>query len=219
MAGEPGVHHELVLVDQAQLGQGQPEPHAAHAQSLARLLLEPMDGLPQIPAQQLSVPIDPGQGARYDELLRGVDGPGEGVHPVRPRARRRRRPPARFHQLVGHPAQEQRVSPEDGLDRMEMQVLVRDHLAVITAPVQGDVDGIPERSHDGRTQMALGSLGLGLSEALGDIGEVDGGVHGNKKLSGPAQSGLLERRVKLLMNHDCGLNKLDRVQGQIGMLE
>src|SRR5215212_9210010 len=37
---QPGMHHELVLIDQAQLRQRQRERHAAHEQSLTRLLLQ-----------------------------------------------------------------------------------------------------------------------------------------------------------------------------------
>ncbi len=34
------------------------------------------------------------------------------------------------------------------LSRVTMQVLVRDHQPMIAAPVQRDIDGIPEGSHD-----------------------------------------------------------------------
>ena len=40
-----GVHHELVLIDQSQLRQGQRELHASHEQSLTRLPLELLNGL------------------------------------------------------------------------------------------------------------------------------------------------------------------------------
>src|SRR3546814_12281588 len=63
-AGQPGLHHELVLVDQAQPRQRERELHAAHEESLARLLLELPDGLLQIAAHELRVPVDPVQGAR-----------------------------------------------------------------------------------------------------------------------------------------------------------
>src|SRR4029453_19325702 len=81
MAHKPGMHHELVIIDQSQLRQRQRESHAAHEQSLARLPLELLNGLPQIPAHELRVPIDPVQGARHDVLLCRVDRPGEGFHP------------------------------------------------------------------------------------------------------------------------------------------
>src|SRR5687768_17833692 len=73
MAHYPGVHDELVLIDQSQLRQRQRELHASHQQSLTRLPLELLNGLPQISAQELRVPIDPVQGARHDVLLRRVD--------------------------------------------------------------------------------------------------------------------------------------------------
>ena len=56
MARQPGVHHELVLIDQSQLRQRKRELHASHEQSLTRLPLEVLNGLPQIPAQELRVP-------------------------------------------------------------------------------------------------------------------------------------------------------------------
>src|SRR5688572_4623669 len=42
-----------------------------------RILLELLNGLSQIPAHELRVPIDPLQGARHDVLLCRVDRPGE----------------------------------------------------------------------------------------------------------------------------------------------
>src|SRR6266498_3218311 len=77
MAGEPGLHHELVLIDQSQLRQRQRELHASHEQSLTRFPLELLNGLPEIPARELRVPIDPVQGARHDVLCR-VAIPGRG---------------------------------------------------------------------------------------------------------------------------------------------
>src|SRR4249920_1082733 len=62
------MHHELVLIDQAQLRQRQRELHASQEQSLTRLLLELLNGSPQIPAHEFRVPIDPVQGARHDVL-------------------------------------------------------------------------------------------------------------------------------------------------------
>jgi hypothetical protein len=44
------------------------------------------------------------------------------------------------------------------LDRVAMQVFVRDHFAMIAAPVQGDVDGIAKGSHFGRV-AEVGSIG------------------------------------------------------------
>jgi hypothetical protein len=39
---------------------------------------------------------------------------------------------------------------DEVLDRVTMQFFVREPLAMIAAPVQCDVDGIPKRSHGGR---------------------------------------------------------------------
>src|SRR5450756_3112187 len=86
MARQPGLHHELVLIDQSELRQRQRELHASHEQSLTRLPLELLNGLTQIPAHELRVPIDPVQGARHDVLLCRVDRPGAGFHPIRPRS-------------------------------------------------------------------------------------------------------------------------------------
>src|SRR5215208_52459 len=58
MARDPRVHHELVLIDQSQLRQRQRERHASNEQSLARLSLELLNGVPKIPAHELRVPID-----------------------------------------------------------------------------------------------------------------------------------------------------------------
>src|SRR3977135_2256635 len=83
--------------------------HASHEHSFTRLPLELLNGLSQIPAHELRVPIDPVQGARHDVLLRRVDRPREGFHPVghpvRPYSRCRR-PPCRLHHFVSHSAEE-----------------------------------------------------------------------------------------------------------------
>ena len=42
------------------------------------------------------------------------------------------------------------------LDRVTMQVFVRDHCTMIAAPVQCDVDGIPKGSHYVRVPIVLG---------------------------------------------------------------
>src|SRR5262245_35856304 len=63
------MHHELVLIDQAQLRQRQRELCACDEQSLTRLVLELPNGFSQIPAHELRIPIDPVQGARYDVLF------------------------------------------------------------------------------------------------------------------------------------------------------
>src|SRR5215468_5292220 len=147
MAHEPGLHDELVLIDQSQLRQRQRELHASDEQSLARLPLELPNGLLQIPAHELRVPIHPVQGARHDVLLRRVDRPGEGFHPIRPRSHPPPRPEGGFHHFVCHPPKEESVGPVEVLDRVTMQVFVRDDRTMIAAPVQRDVDGIPEWSH------------------------------------------------------------------------
>jgi hypothetical protein len=63
VAGQPGMDHELVLIDQSQLRQRERERHTSGNQSLARLLLQLLNGLSQIPADELCVSIDPVQGA------------------------------------------------------------------------------------------------------------------------------------------------------------
>ncbi len=145
------MHHELVLIDQPQLRQRQRELHACHEQSLSRLLLELLNGRPQIPAHKLRVPVDPIQGARHDVLLRRVDRPGEGfhpgLHPIRHSSRPRRRPPRRLHDSVSHPAKEEGIGPGEVLDRVAMQVFVPGNCTMIAAPVQCYIDGIPKGSH------------------------------------------------------------------------
>src|SRR5215813_6301860 len=159
------MHHELVLIDQSQLRQRQRESHASHEQSVSRLPLELLNGLAKIPPHELRVPIDPLQGARYDVLLCRVDRPGEGFHPIRSCFRRRRRPPRRLHQFVSHPAEKEGVGLGDALDRVTMQVFVRDHLKMIAAPVQCDVDGIPQGPHFAIVPPA-GTFGRKASRAL-----------------------------------------------------
>src|SRR5438093_13748871 len=151
------LYHELLLIDQSQLCQRQRELHASHEQSLARLPLELLNGLRQIPAHELSVPVDALKGARHYVLLCCVDRPGEGFHPIRSRSRRRRAPPPCLHHFVSHAAK------EEGIGLLEVrhvyvtkQVFVRDHCPMIAAPVQCDVDGIPKGSHYVRVQIAIG---------------------------------------------------------------
>src|SRR6185503_17721270 len=145
MARYPGMHDELVLIDQSQLRQGLRELHASYEQSLARLPLELLNGLPQIAAHELRVPIDPIQGARHDVLLCRVDRPGEGLRPIGQSFRRR--PKRRLHHFVSHPAKEEGIGLVEVLDRVTMQLLVRGNCTMIAAPVQCDVDGIPKGSH------------------------------------------------------------------------
>src|SRR5439155_21506933 len=126
-------------------------------QPLTGLPFELLNGLPQIPAHELRVPIDPVQGARHDVLPCRVDRPGEGLHPIGPRARLRRRPPRCLHHFVSHPAKEEGIRLGDVLDRVTMQVFVREHGTMIAAPVQCDVDGIPKGSHYVRVPIAFDS--------------------------------------------------------------
>src|SRR5580692_4447227 len=141
------MHHQLVLIDQSQLRQRERELHASHEQSLTRLPLELLNGLLEIAAHELRVPIDPVQRARHHVLLCRVDRPREGFHPIRPRSRPRRRPKRCLHHFVSHPAKEEGIGLVEVLDRMTMQVFVRWYYTMITAPVQCDVDGIPKGSH------------------------------------------------------------------------
>src|SRR5262245_28818713 len=147
MARYPGVYHELVLIDQSQLRQRLRELHASHEQSLTRLPLELLNRLPQIPAHELRVPVDPIQGARHNVLLCRVDRAGEGFHPIGPRSPLRRRPPRCLHHFVSHPAKEEGIGLLEVLDRVTMQVFVRENCTMIAAAVQCDVDGIPKGSH------------------------------------------------------------------------
>src|SRR5215469_5122260 len=92
---------------------------------------------------ELRVPIDPVQGARHDVLPCRVDRPGEGFHPIGPRARPRRRPPRCLHHLVSHAAKEEGIGLDEVLDRVTMQVFVCEHGTMIAAPI----DGISKGSH------------------------------------------------------------------------
>jgi len=94
-------------------------PRAVPCPTLAELL----NGLLQIPAHELRVPIDPVQGARHDVLLCRVDRPGEGFHPIRPRSRPHRRPKRRLHHFVSHPAKEEGIGLVEVLDRVAMPSL------------------------------------------------------------------------------------------------
>src|SRR5687767_5832659 len=153
MARQPGVHDELVLIDQSQLGQRLRELHASDEQSLTRLLLELLNGTSQIPAHELRVPVDPVQGARHDILPCRVDRPGEGFHPSRPPYILRRRPPRCFHHFVGHAAEEEGIGLDEGLGRVTMQRFVRRYCTMIAAPVQCDVDGIAKGTHSVRVPL------------------------------------------------------------------
>lgn len=144
MTGKPALHDELVLIDQSQLRQREREASLPHIQSLTRLALEPLHSLPKIPAHELRVPIHPVQGARHDVLLCRVDRSGKVFHPLRPRPRSRRRPPRFLHHFVGHPTEEKGIGLVEDISRVTMQVFVRDDCAMVAAPAQRDVDGIPK---------------------------------------------------------------------------
>jgi hypothetical protein len=46
-----------------------------------------------------------------------------------------------LHHFVGHPAKEEGIGLVEVLERVTMQVFVREHCTMIAAPVQCDVDG------------------------------------------------------------------------------
>src|SRR5215510_700680 len=63
VSGKDRLHKELVLVDQSQICQRQWERHATHPQAPARLLLEPLNRLPEVASHHLGIPIDPAERA------------------------------------------------------------------------------------------------------------------------------------------------------------
>ena len=69
VARDLGVYHELVLVDQPQLRERQRQRHTLPRQSLAGLPLELPNGLAEIAAHGLCIPVDVLQGARHHVLL------------------------------------------------------------------------------------------------------------------------------------------------------
>ena len=75
-------------------------------------------------------------------------------------------PPPCLHHFVGHPAKQEGIGPLEVLDRVAMQVFVREHRTMIAAPVQCDVYRIPKGSHYVRVPIAIGRPnGLRLSGA------------------------------------------------------
>src|SRR5262249_42187934 len=58
------------------------------------------------------------------------------------------------------------------LDRVTMQVFVREHFTVIAAPVQCDVDGIPKGSHYVRVPIAIRRPNVPMSGAEAQRGGV-----------------------------------------------
>jgi hypothetical protein len=147
MAREARVDDELVLIDQAQLGQCQGKLKAAAEQAFARLLLELPHSRCQIAAEELSVPIDLVQGARNNVFLGSVDGLGEGFHPSGSGAWRGWGAKGSFHHLVDDPSKQQGIGPVEILDRVTMEVLVDKTSAMIAAAVESDVDGVAQGSH------------------------------------------------------------------------
>jgi len=86
----------------------------------------------------------PGCSTRRTSLRRRC--PGEGFHPIRPRSARGG-PPRCLHHFVGHPAKEEASAWSKVSRRVTMQSSSAKHCAMIAAPVQCDVDGIPKGSH------------------------------------------------------------------------
>src|SRR5262249_21236120 len=138
------------LIDQSQPRQRQWELRTSNKQSLARLLLELLNGLPQISAQQLRVPIHMVQGAGHNVFLCRVDRPAERLHPIRPCSRPSRQPPRRLHHFVSHPAKDEGIGPLEVFTRVTMQLFVRESFTMVDATVQRDVDGIANGAHYGR---------------------------------------------------------------------
>lgn len=82
VACEAGVDDELVFVDQSHFREREWELHAAGEETGAWLLLEPFDGLAEVAADELGVPVDTFKRAGDDVLLGDVDRLAEGDHPV-----------------------------------------------------------------------------------------------------------------------------------------
>src|SRR4026208_456292 len=156
MARYPRMHDELVLIDQSQLRERQRELHASCEQPLPRLPLELLNGLLQIPAYELRVPIDPLQGARHDVLLCRVDRAAEGFHPIGHLSRPRRTKRC-LHHFISHPAKKEGIGPVEILGCVTMHFFVRDYRTMIAAPMQRDVDGVSKGSHYVRVLIAIGT--------------------------------------------------------------
>lgn len=123
-----------------------------------------LDGLPQIPAHELRIPTNPIQGARHDIFRRPVEGPGEGLRPLR--HLRWRRAPRCFHHSAGHPAEQQSIGPGEDLGGVTMQIRARGDHTVLAASVQRDVDVISKRSHhepvsEGESGQTIAAAGMG----------------------------------------------------------
>jgi hypothetical protein len=107
VARQPGLHHELVLIDQSQLRQRQ--------RAAARLPRTAPYPIPASAAEQPSrepharAPRSnrPAAVCSTRRTSCRVDGPGAWLHPIRPRSRLLRRPPRCLHHLVRHAAEEE----------------------------------------------------------------------------------------------------------------
>ena len=153
MADEPGLYHELILVDQTKLCQSQRKLDASYEEALARLLLEVVHGLREIAAQKFGVPVDLVEGARDDVLLCGVDRLGEGLHPVGQRGCLRRGAEGCLHHLVDDAAEEESVGAFEVFGGVAVEIFIGDAGSVIAAAVQGDVDGVAKGAHWARVLL------------------------------------------------------------------
>src|SRR6202035_4493444 len=97
-----------------------------------------------------------------------------------------------FHHFVNHPAKEQGIGLVEALGRGTMQVFVRHHHAMIAAPVQCDVNGIPKRSHDAIRPTDYRS-GIGINPAFEITGAASGDAR--KRINALAASGSRTREV------------------------
>src|SRR5262245_42296935 len=140
------MHDALVLVDQTKVRQRQGELRAADEEAVAGLLLELPDGLLEVAAHELRVPIDVLQRRRDDVLLRRVDLLGEVHHPSGPRVLDRETP-GLFHHLIRHAAKDHGIGALEQSGGISMQIFVGNAHAVIDTSVERDVDREAKRSH------------------------------------------------------------------------
>jgi hypothetical protein len=59
--------------------------------------------------------------------------------------------------LISHSAKKEGIGAVEVLDRVTMQLFVRDSCTMIAAPVQCDVDGVSKGSHYVRVLIAIGA--------------------------------------------------------------
>src|SRR5581483_1122563 len=139
MASHPRLHHELILIDQSQLRQRERKLYASYEKPSTWLLLEPLNCLSQIAAQELCIPIDPVQRTRHDILFCSVDRLREGLHPrlhpIRSRSCLRCRPPCSLHHLVSHPPKNKSIGLGEVLRMVTVHLFVRSDATMIAAPV------------------------------------------------------------------------------------